>query len=257
MNEPTRTPLSPDERKLLGECCYHIARWLGLSEAPSPSEAQINTAAMGGTFKSCAAALAILDILEPVDSYRYAVRVPLTGVRDHVANTKEAPPNTVENVIGAFLDAADHWISTEKDPFEVDGDCQQAMWAFVQLGFATREPTGFQWTEKIAPIMVANYLWSGETLESFDTQARAREIELADRIWAAIPIWRRHWLARRFAEKPLIEFSKFLFWHWDDPRLRLFSFSRREYRHFSDGVSVPICRILFKRLAQLRSRRPF
>jgi hypothetical protein len=257
MSDIVRTPLSLDERKLLGECCYHIARWLGLSETPDPNEAEINSAAMGGTFKSCAKALAMLDILEPMDSYRYAVRVPLTSVRDHVAITKDAPSNTVDKVIGAFLYAADHWISTERDPFEVDGDCQQAMWAFVQLGFATREPTGFRWSEKIASIMVANYLWSSETLESFASQARAREIELADRIWATIPAWRRHWLARRFAEKSLLEFSQFLFCHWDDPRLRLLSFSKREYRHLTAGEFVPVCRILFKRLAQLRSQHPF
>lgn len=216
--------LSADERDLFVEVGYHIARvmWQNLAESDPSFKAAMWDQAESVYEHGCGILQELGVFRADVDGYRF--EMPLDDVRDHLKTVSPEISYSFDKIIGYFLWATLYQgdVSSEREPFEVPGYLQQAMWAFVKLHYATRVSGGFQWSDKMAPIMMAESLWSRQTGQSFATIDKAQALALADRIWAAMPGWRRRLLARWIGGRSEAELLAYLFRRWDGTRLRFF-----------------------------------
>ena len=97
--------------------------------------------------------------------------MPLEQVREHLLSTACATTLTFDEVVGVFISAVHHQgeVSTEREPFTVSDQLEQAVIYLCHHSYLTKSDTGYLWTQKVKPIMVANYLWS-EDGESYDTR---------------------------------------------------------------------------------------
>jgi hypothetical protein len=161
---------------------------------------------------------------------------------------------TFERIIGIFIDATFGDLTDERTPFEVPVYLQQAMWALVRLGYARREPNGFQWTDQIAPIMRAAYFWT-EDGESLTTLDKERAAQLTEAMWRAIPVWRRHYLARWIIGRSEMDLFIYLFRRWNGTRLSLFE--RKLGNITLPSGHIDAMREISSRLIAIRSSHPF
>lgn len=253
--------LSPEERKLFVEVGYHIARvmWQNLGQSDPTYQTKMWDGAESVYEHGC-------EIMHELGVFRcespscYRFAMPLEHVRTHLEEFHGEISYCLDRIVGKFLWATAGYqgdVSDQRAPFEVPGYLQQAMWAFVALGYARREPEGFVWTDKIAPIMIAEYLWSADG-ESHTTWRNREAEELAERIWRAIPVWRRHLLARWIAGKSELDLFVYLFRRWDGERLRLFEMLKGK----KDGDTLPAghqvaVREIAQRLVAVRRGHPF
>ncbi len=147
----------------------------------------------------------------------------------------QRPEQAIENLLR--LDEYYHGdISDRRQPFRVPGYLEKVMWALVACGFAIREPDGFQWTDKVAPIFIDLGLWSPDGVPFLDLDA-ASVAPLTDRIWDALPLWRRHWLAVRFGHRNPNDLYHYMRPRWTGDRLALFP--KGTQKRGRDWVVVP------------------
>ncbi len=251
--------LTPDERDLFVELGYHIARvmWQTLGQSDPTFQTLMWDRAESVYEHGCLIMLELgVFALEDTSQYRFAM--PLDEVRAHLRGLTPETRYGFDQIIGNFLWATAEYqgdVSTGKDPFEVPGFLHPAMWGFVKLGYATRAPGGFRWTDRIAPIMIAEYLWSGEG-ESFDTLERQEADALAEAMWAALPLWRRHLLARRIMGKDAFDIQLYLFRRWDGTRFSLGESRKKKWRTLPQGYQKATQEIA-RRLVALRRSHPF
>ena len=250
--------LSSEERELLVEVGHHLARvmWQNLGGSDPTYQAVMWDGAESVYEHGCAI-LQELGVFRSEGPGNYRFALPLEEVRDHLRRVTPETAYGLDRIIGTFLWATAGYqgdVSDERTPFEVPGHLQQALWAFVKLGYATREPQGFQWSDRIAPIMIAESLWDSEG-RSLTTQMRRTAEELAERIWAAIPLWRRHLLARWIVGRQELDLAVYVFRRWDGERLRLFELPKGK-------LTLPLghrdaLRGIAERLIALRRTHPF
>lgn len=251
--------MTSGERELLVEIVYQlaVAMWRKLGKSDPEYQSVLNGYEPDvSVYRTACLILSEMNIVSKVGDWQYRFAMPLDRVREHLTTFVPATFYDLEEIIGNFLWVTagyDNWISEEREPFEVTSEMQAAMRAFVALGFATREPAGFVWTDKIAPIMVAEHLWTKEG-ESFTTLQRLKDRELTEHIWRAIPVWRRHLLARQIVGKTRLDAAHYLFWRWDDDRkrLRLTSRSKSEFQMISSEFYSAAYEIIDRLIAILK-----
>lgn len=165
MQDPKQ--IRPDEQKLFVEVCYHIARrtWESIGKKDPTYEAEMWNSAES-VYECGCAILEDFKIIESLGhgSYKFLVKVP--DVRQHLEDRTPPTRRGLDEIIGNFLWFTSEYaseVSVEQEPFQMAGKLEQVMWAFVTCGYATREPDGFKWTTKVAPIMYAECLWFEET----------------------------------------------------------------------------------------------
>lgn len=250
--------LSSEERKLFVEAGYHIARimWQNLGDSDPAHQTEMWDRAESVYEHGCGI-MRELGVFRSERPGNYRFAMPLEDVRDYLRGVSPGPQYSFDQIVANFLFAAAGYqgdVSDEKEPFEVPGYLQQAMWAFVNLGYATREPKGFMWTDKIAPIMVAAYLWRPDG-QSVKTEERQIADDLSERVWAAIPAWRRHLLARWIVGKSEMDLFIYLFRRWDGNTLRLFELPKGNLV-LPHGYHATV-REIASRLIELRKSHPF
>ena len=250
--------LTHEEQELFVELGYHIARvmWQNLGRSDPTYQSVMHDKAESVYERGCLI-MWDLGVFRSEKSSLYRFAMPLEEVRDHLRGASPGEIYSFEQIIGNFLWATAGYqgdVSDEKVPFEVPGYLQQAMWAFVKLGYATREPEGFLWSEKIAPIMIAEHLWSREG-ESRRTLDRQRMEELTEQIWTAIPLWRRHLLARWIVGKTGNDVSFYIVRRWDGKTLRLFERPKGEFIYYPPEVFDAAYEIT-ARLIEIRRSHP-
>ena len=255
--------LTDETRPLFVEIGHHIARclWETLGQKDPNYETEMWDQAES-VYEHGTSILTELGILNEIGQSLYTFRVTPPDVRDHLGDLEPRTDYTFDQIIGNFLRFTSDYrgeISNEPDPFQVPGYLEQAMWAFVALGYATREPDGFQWTDKIRPIMVAEYLWSAEENKSYVTIDREKSQKLADRMWDTLPLWRRHCLARWIVGKSMIDIHVYLGRRWTGEgfRLRARDISKPENRIDMPSNFIPAVKILADRLIEVRKHHPF
>lgn len=253
--------LSPEERTLFVEIGHHIARvmWQNLGRSDLTYQTEMWDCAESVYEHGCA----IMENLgvfrrESPSLYRFAM--PLENVRTHLEGFHGDSFYDLDRIVGIFLWATAGYqgdVSDQRAPFDVPGHLQQAMWAFVAMEYARREPEGFVWTDKIAPIMIAECLWTAEG-ESFSTLAVRDSEDLTERIWTAIPVWRRHLLARWIVGKSEAELMVHLFRRWDGKRFRLTERPKGKgnWIHMPTGYDFAV-RQIAERLVAIRRSHPF
>jgi len=251
--------LAPEQRRLFVETGHHIARlmWQTLGNSDPSYRTVMFDKAMSVYEHGCSL-LKDFGIVVPEGPHKWRFVMPLDQVREYLDKLQPGTAYTLEQMIGLFLSASIDRrgeLSSEKGPFQVPGHLQQAMWAFVQLDYAKREPTGFQWTEKVRPMMVVEGLWSHEG-ESLATLDKRQTLQLADEMWAALPLWRRHLLARWIVGKSELELFAYLFRRWNGARFTLFASHRGKFRLPPQGAT-DAAREILQRLLQIRQRHPF
>ncbi|WP_419905009.1 hypothetical protein [Kiloniella sp.] len=251
--------LTEDERTLFVETGYHIARvmWhcLGESDPTFKSEMWNNGQSIFEVGCDIMGELGVFDADK--DPY-YFFAMPLDNVREHLKSHIPISNYRLESIIGNFLSTTSHYreeISDEKATFEVQGGFQQAMWAFVQCGYATREANGFVWSDKIAPIMVAENLWDQEE-ESYTTENKKKTVDLTEQIWAAIPLWRRHLMARWIGHKSEMDVFLYLFRRWDGKRFHWFEKIQKNRTENLPTGYQQATREICQRLIEIRRSHP-
>ena len=250
--------LSHDERALLVELGHHVARamWQRLGASDPTFQAVMHDRAESVCEDGCALLqdLGVFHADRP-SSYRFAM--PLDHVRDHLRGLVPQTSYNLDQIIGVFLWALHDLgeISTKKDPFDVPGHLQQAMWGFVTLGLAERGADGFTWTDKIAPIMIAEFFWTddGESVESLD---KAAADTLAEDMWTALPVWRRHVLARRVTRMSNLDLFTHLFRRWDGQGFTLRDHRKGAHLVLPHGYRE-VAKTLVGKLRDTRRRHPF
>ncbi len=195
--------LSQDERTLFVELGHHIARlmWQNLGQSDPTIQTQMYDRAESVYEQSCGT-MHDLGVYTSSNAGSYRFVMPLDEVRGHLQSAGLYTTYPFKDIIGNFLSAVECQsdISTKRTPFGVPEHLQQAMWAFVQLDYATHEPKGFSWSDNIKPIMIAEFFWSQDG-ESFQTRQEQADNTLAEDMWNALPKWRRHVLARSMKGK--------------------------------------------------------
>ncbi len=262
---PKKPPmeLTARERELLVEMGYHLAlaMWRKLGKSDPDYQSVLNGYEPDvSVYRNACLILNELAVVSRVGDWQYRFAMPLDRVKDHLKTFVPTTFYSLEEIIGNFLWVTagyDNWVSEEREPFEVAVEMQAAMQALVGLGLATREPEGFVWTDEIAPIMMAEHLWSKEG-ESFRTLQRQKDNELTERIWGAIPAWRRHLLARIIVGRTRLDAAHYLFWRWDDGRNRLRFTSRPKtgFRMISSEFYSAAYEVIDRLIAVLK-RHPF
>ena len=251
--------LTSEEQELFVELGHHIARvmWQNLGRSDPTYQAVMHDQAMSVYEHGCGI-MSELGVFRAEESSLYRFAMPLEEVRDHLRGASPGAIYSFEQIIGNFLWATAGYqndVSDEQAPFEVPGHLQQAMWAFVKLSYATREPQGFLWSDKIAPIMIAENLWSLEG-ESFRTLKRQRKEDLTERIWAAIPPWRRHLLARWIVGKSGNDVSFFIMRRWDGKTLRFFEEEPKDEFAYYPPEVFEAANEITARLIEIRKSHP-
>ena len=233
--------LSAEERELFVEVGYHIARvmWQNLAESDPSFETEMWDQAESVYEHGCAI-MQELGVFRAEGLSAYYFEMPLDDVRDHLSTVSPEISYSFDKIIGEFLWATGYQgdLSPQHEPFEVPGYLQQAMWAFVKLQYATRVSDGFQWSDKIVPIMKAEGMWSEPTRQRPATVDKAQAVKLADRIWAAMPAWRRHLMARWVGGRGDADLYVYLFRRWDGTRLRLFEMPEARLLPLPDGYKI-------------------
>ncbi len=248
-----------EQRPLFVEVGHHIARamWQTIGRSDPTYETEMYDMAMS-VFEHGCGLMQDLGVFECTTPGSYKFTMPLEKVRAYLTTLEPQSTYTFDEMIGNFIWAcSEHQtdISTEKDPFEVPGYMQEAMWAFVSLGYATREPAGFQWTPRMATIMIAEYLWSNEG-DSYATLDKQRDLEFAHQIWKAVPIWRRHLLARWIKGKSEMDVFLYLFRRWDGKRIHLKEIPAAKRGMLPSGYQVAT-REVAQKLIDIRRSHPF
>ena len=204
---------------------YHMARfeWRALGGSDPNYEAVMWNRAESVHEATCSILeqLGVFELVENRSNYRFLM--PLENVRDHLANLDRETRFSFDDMLEWFLWCTAGYegsISDEKEPFKPTDALLGAMWAMVNCGYAERIDERFQWTEKIAPIMIKANLWSREDGESFTTWEKNEAAELTEKMWGSIPSWRRHVLARWIVGKSEVDLFQILFQRWDGDRLR-------------------------------------
>lgn len=252
--------LSEDERILFVEIGYHIARvmWENLSQSDASYDAEMWDRAESVYERGCSI-MQQLGVFECNRPSNYKFSMPLAKVREYLQNIEPEMTYSLDEMIGNFLWAVSDYqgeVSNENEVFEVPGRLQQAMWAFAKLGYATREPGGFKWTSKIAPIMVSEYLWSNDE-ESWNTLEKQEAAKLTEKVWSAIPFWYKHYLARWIVGKSHADLFVYLFRRWDGRHFHLFEIpKKRRDRPLPRGYEVAAQKI-GERLLDIRVKHPF
>ena len=255
--------LGQDERKLFVEACYHIARrtWESIGgKDPTYSAEMWHASEM--VFESGCAILSDFAIIEQVDQGSYKFVIKVADVRKHLENKEPPTRSALKEIIGNFLWFTSGYaseVSQEREPFQVSGILEQVMWAFVACGYATREPEGFKWAPKIAPIMFAECLWFEETGKSFSSHHRDEAADLANQMWKALPVWRRHYLARWIKGQTMLDLQTYLFQRWKNGRflLRKPDLTKKENWVSLPGTYIEVTELIAKKLLEVRRRHPF
>lgn len=249
--------LSNDERELFIELGHHIARvmWQNLGKSDPTFQTEMYDRAESVYEHGCGI-MHDLGVFHTDQSALYSFTMPLDDVRDHLRDLVPQTVYSFEEIIGNFLWATDYQgdISTEKEPFDVPGYLQQAMWGFVKLGYAERKPNGFEWSERIAPIMIAEFFWSEES-ESFQTLDKTEASALAEVMWDALPNWRRHVLARWIVGKSELDLFIYLFRRWDGKRYTLFDRKKGEHVFLPHDFRA-VAKEIARKLLEIRQSHP-
>lgn len=250
--------LTCDERELFVELGHHIARvmWQNLGKSDPTFQTSMWNSAESVYEHGCCI-MHDLGVFTQDSPANYRFTIPLDEVRDHLQGQSLKTAYTLEEIIGKFLWALDYQgdISTEKEPFEVPGYLQQAMWGLVKLGYAVREPGGFRWDKKIEPIMISEFFWSREA-ESYETLDKQRANTLAEEMWNALPTWRRHIMARWISGKSELDLFVYLFRRWNGESYTLFERRKGENISLPQGYQVAT-RQIAQKLIEIRQSHPF
>ena len=252
--------LSHEKRELFVEMIHHMARfeWQALGGSDPTFQAAMWDRAESVHEHTCEILrqLGVFEHLANSSNYRFLM--PLDKVREHAANLQARTTYSFERIIGCFLWCTAGYedsLSDEHEPFAPRSGLEGAMWAFVKSGYADRVGDKFQWSAKIAPIMIAECLWSLDG-ESHTTLHKQVSQELTETIWASIPVWRRHLLARWVVGKSGQDLFVHLFQRWDGRRVRLM-----KRRKSSGWFNLPegyeeATREIGQRLAAIRRKHP-
>ena len=164
-----------------------------------------------------------LGIFRSLNGYFYDPFMPLAMVRDHLRHVPTAwSCYTFEHIIGIFLSTAEggggggggEKLSKDRSPFDAVDEYQQVMSDFVGSGYATHGPLGFIWTDKIAPIMIAEQIWSADGI-SFDELHRIEVQETAAKMWNALSLSDQNELAVWLERHGNVALIRHLFGRWD------------------------------------------
>lgn len=250
--------LNDTTRPLFVEMCHHIARgvWETLGQGDPDHSARMWTAGEAVYERACDL-LADLGVLSRVGPSHFAFLIPLSDVRAHLAGLAPRTRTSLTAITGIFL-----WLtceelnelSTGRAPFEVPDDLLDVMQALVGTGKAVRDPDGFRWTSKIAPMMMTENLWEPDARRTAKQDKRTPREKLADEMWEALPLWRRHYLARRSTGRSGGQLMTHLYRCWDGERFLLRE--KTGWIFFPPDLHVT-ADILIARLRVLRDQHPF
>ena len=247
--------ITEDERRLLVEIGYYLSKvtWEIVGESDPSNETKMYFTGIS-VFDLGVADLRELGIVRRVTSEERTFdlfEIRLENVRDYLEGVSLEPTFDLNELVGDFLRITDHHgdLSNERVQFAVRDDFMDTMAAFVKLGYATIEPDGFRWTEKIAPIMIAQFLWTTDQ-ESFQTLDDRAAETLAEKMWAALPKWRRRLLAKWIVGKSEQDLFIFLFRRWNGKRFRFIKFGKGKVPPLPGGYHHAT-RYIAKRLLEL------
>ena len=217
--------LNEIERHVFNECALQIAEAVYKRSAHEGEPQEIlDWGAWASEWQDGCNLLKAIGLLRDCEEhFRLIWTVDQQHLRKHLETLERVPHYTPENFIGCFISLMcfDGHVSDERHPFEVAGYLHPAMWSLVEAGYASREQSGFQWSQKIAPIMIEETLWAHDGAP-FSTQSAQDQQALGEKIWDSIPIWRRHWLAHRIVGMTTSDFFHYILMRWTGETLRHF-----------------------------------
>ncbi len=213
------------ERRVFNECAIQIAYFVHkhCQQRDGP-DAGVQWGAWTSEWQQGCHLLKSIGLLRECEAHSwYDWTIAQQDVRQHIESLELGPRHNLDDFIGSFISLTSFHghLSDERAPFEVDGELHPAMWSLVEMGYASREPSGFQWSEKIAPIMIEQVLWTNEGVP-FSTQSKDDRQALGEKIWDSLPIWRRYWLAHRIAGMKRSDVHHYILMRWTGETLTHF-----------------------------------
>lgn len=246
LNDETR--LSLPERQLANELAYWVAAkmWHDLGEYITDGEVyDIGQSEYEG---GC-------DVLKLVGVYQqgkhnnlYKVVVPLDSVQRHMASLAIISRETLNKLLYSFIKnyvSYDGALSGGRQSFTVHQNLSKVANLLVTNGFAEKHQDGFEWSEKIDPIINRLHMWDE------DGELWAEEIsreETSASMAETLP-----WLVRRKVDAALKTRNydaamNILSNHWDGEQWLRFRFISKAKPGVDNRIDLRVLRLLVRKL---------